>query len=143
MKSLKFAALVMLIGWALPAFGQKTYLQASEVPTKIQAFVTNNFAHSDIIYGKKKVKAGTTTYEVKLRNGAEFEFDEQMNPTEMESREPLPQSVIPEEIWKYVAMNYPQNKILEWKKEYNYQKVELNQDIDLYFDFSGKFLKKD
>jgi hypothetical protein len=39
-----------------------------------------------------------------------------MEVKEIESDIPLPQSVVPKKIWDYVASNYPNNKIFEWKK---------------------------
>lgn len=102
-------------------------------------YINEHFPDNTIVYGKKKVKTSKTEYEVKLKNDIEIEFDGNMEVKEIESDIPLPQSVVPKKIWDYVASNYPNNKIFEWKKKRGYQKVELDNDYDLYFDLAGNF----
>lgn len=80
-----------------------------------------------------------TEYEVKLKNDIEIEFDGNMEVKDIDSDIPLPKSVIPEKIWDYISSNHPNNKIMEWKKKKGYQKVELDNDFDLYFDVDGNF----
>ena len=70
----------------------------------------------------------------------ELEFDGNFSIKKIESKSALPQSVLPEKIVAYIHKNYPNNKILEWKKEKKGQKIELDNDIDVVFDLNGKFL---
>ncbi len=143
MKTLKLASALFLCVVSANAFGQKTYYQPQEVPQKIKTYISTNFAGSDIVSAKKEVENGKTTYDVKLRNGTDFEFDSAMMVTEIETKEGLPKNVVPAKIWDYVAKNYPNHSILEWKKKAKHQKVELTQDVDLIFDLNGNFKKVD
>lgn len=139
MKTSKFILAVAVLLVSLGTMAQKEYLTTEEIPQKISTYINEHFPENTVIYGKKKVKTSKTEYEVKLKNDIEIEFDGTMEVKEIESDTPLPQSVIPTMIWTYVSSNYPNNKILEWKKKKGYQKVELDNDFDLYFDTEGNF----
>ncbi len=119
---------------------QEKYIPVSETPGQIVSYVKAHFPKSKIISVKEDKEILKTEYEVKLDTMVELEFDEQFSIKNIESKDPLPQSVIPKNIAAYVHKNYPDNKILEWKKEKKGQKIELDNDIDLVFDLNGKFL---
>lgn len=139
MKKSKFILTIAIVLLSLNAMAQKEYLTAKEIPEKITSYILEHFPDNTIVYGKKKVKMSETEYEVKLKNDIEIEFDGNMEVKDIDSDIPLPKSVIPEKIWDYISSNHPNNKIMEWKKKKGYQKVELDNDFDLYFDVDGNF----
>ena len=139
MKKIKFIVAIVTLFFSYNAMAQKEYLTTEEIPQKISTYINEHFPDNTIVYGKKKIKTSKAEYEVKLKNDIEIEFDGNMEVKEIESDIPLPQSVVPKKIWDYVASNYPNNKIFEWKKKRGYQKVELDNDYDLYFDLAGNF----
>jgi hypothetical protein len=55
----------------------------------------------------------------------------------------LPDSVIPEKILSYVGSVFPNAFVTDWKLEGRFQKVELNNSMDLLFDADGNFKKID
>ena len=61
----------------------------------------------------------------------------------MKSYSGVPSSVVPSKVQAYVRKYYPQNKIVYWEKEWNKQKVELDNDLDLEFTLKGDFLRID
>ena len=122
------------------ANAQKKYLAVSETPGQIISYINAHFPKSEIISVKKDKEVLKTEYKVKLNTMVELEFDGNFSIKKIESKSALPQSVVPEKIVAYIHKNYPNNKILEWKKEKKGQKIELDNDIDLVFDLNGKFL---
>ena len=122
------------------ANAQKKYLAVSETPGQIISYINVHFPKSEIISVKKDKEVLKTEYKVKLNTMVELEFDGNFSIKKIESKSALPQSVVPEKIVAYIHKNYPNNKILEWKKEKKGQKIELDNDIDVVFDLNGKFL---
>lgn len=122
------------------ANAQKKYLAVSETPGQIISYINAHFPKSEIISVKKDKEVLKTEYKVKLNTMVEIEFDGNFSIKKIESKSALPQSVVPEKIVAYIHKNYPNNKILEWKKEKKGQKIELDNDIDVVFDLNGKFL---
>ena len=122
------------------ANAQKKYLAVSETPGQIISYINAHFPKSEIISVKKDKEVLKTEYKVKLNTMVELEFDGNFSIKKIESKRALPQSVDPEKIVAYIHKNYPNNKILEWKKEKKGQKIELDNDIDVVFDLNGKFL---
>lgn len=122
------------------ANAQKKYLAVSETPGQIISYINAHFPKSEIISVKKDKEVLKTEYKVKLNTMIELEFDGNFSIKKIESKSALPQSVVPEKIVAYIHKNYPNNKILEWKKEKKGQKIELDNDIDVVFDLNGKFL---
>ena len=122
------------------ANAQKKYLAVSETPGQIISYINAHFPKSEIISVKKDKEVLKTEYKVKLNTMVELEFDGNFSIKKIESKSALPQSVVPEKIVAYIHKNYPNNKILERKKEKKGQKIELDNDIDVVFDLNGKFL---
>mgnify|MGYP001549012660 FL=1 len=122
------------------ANAQKKYLAVSETPGQIISYINAHFPKSENISVKKDKEVLKTEYKVKLNTMVELEFDGNFSIKKIESKSALPQSVVPEKIVAYIHKNYPNNKILEWKKEKKGQKIELDNDIDVVFDLNGKFL---
>ena len=122
------------------ANAQKKYLAVSETPGQIISYINAHFPKSEIISVKKDKEVLKTEYKVKLNTMVELEFDGNFSIKKIESKSALPQSVVPKKIVAYIHKNYPNNKILEWKKEKKGQKIELDNDIDVVFDLNGKFL---
>lgn len=122
------------------ANAQKKYLAVSETPGQIISYINAHFPKSEIISVKKDKEVLKTEYKVKLNTMVELEFDGNFSIKKIESKSALPQSVVPEKIVAYIHKNYPNNKILEWKKEKKGQKIELDNGIDVVFDLNGKFL---
>lgn len=141
MKLIKYAAAVVLFTLSTGAYAQKTYYKSNQVPKELQTFANAMFPSNTIVYGKKKVKKGKTTYEVKLKDGTELEFDNRMSIREIESKTPLRNTIIPTKIMDYVASNYPNDAIMEWKQKSSYQEVKLQSHRKLYFDANGNLTR--
>lgn len=137
-----FMSIIFLIGIS-NAQAQKQYLEESQAPKEILNYIKTNFPDQKIVSIKEEKKTTKTEYEVNLFDMTELEFDRNYQIKEIESKTALPNQVVPQAVSDYVTKNYPSNKILEWKRKSKGQKIELDNDLELYFDFDGKFLRAD
>lgn len=143
MNTFKFLFSIFFVCVITTAHAQKRYLRTEEYPKQITTFVNEHFAESDIVSIKEEKKPHKTEYEVKLRNMEELEFDGSYKIKSIESKSGLPNSVIPQKIREYVSKNYSQNIIEEWKLKRKGQEIELDNGLEILFDFEGNFIKLD
>lgn len=122
---------------------QEEILTIEQTPEQIKAYVQTNFPANKILMVKKDKEFTKIDYEVKLDGNTELVFDKKLNVKEIDSKSGLPNEVIPSMVGEYVSEKYPDNSIIGWEKEGKRQKVELDNDIDLYFNLNGKFIKSD
>lgn len=113
------------------------------MPDEIKVFLNEHFSDIKVINYIKEVSSTETKYEVDLAGDIELEFNSEMKITEMDSKNGLPQSVIPSKIWNYVTTNYSSQFIIGWELESNHQEVELNNELELEFTLDGEFVKAD
>lgn len=145
MKKLKIILpfILMLVVAGVQAQKQKQYLEENQAPKEILQYVKTHFPSEKIVSIKEEKKISKTEYEVKLFDMTELEFDGNYQIKEIDSKKALPNSVIPASIRTYVTKNYPSSQIMEWKRKSKGQKVELDNDLELYFDHNGAFLRAD
>jgi len=139
-----FPLLIFLLSFSF-VYAQEEILTESNAPQSIITYVKTNFPNAEILSIKKDKEMRKLEYEVKLRGDTELKFDEKYELTDIESDDALPKSVIPSKLWDYVAANYSQGSVFitGWEKERRRQKLELNNDDELYFDLNGNFQKID
>ncbi len=147
MKFLKLIlAGILMIIFSLTAQAQKkkTYYNVDDTPEQISAYAAEHFSDHKIIYTKKKSKAHKTKYKTRLDHHIKLEFDENFQIKEIDSKDGLPSSVIPQKIADYAREHYPNHKIIEWeRKKDGRQEIELDNKLELIFDQEGNFLKID
>ena len=114
-----------------------------DMPSAVQKNVTRYFGNKAVSYVTKDWEDGRVVYDVYFENDTEAEFRSNGNIVEVKSYNGVPSSVVPSKIQAYVRRYYPQNRIVHWEKEWNKQKVELDNDLDLEFTQKGDFLRID
>jgi len=112
----------------------------TELPVAILSYIQQNYPAASIT----KVELSGNVYEVYLNNGIELYFNQngeflgfQMDDLIISINE-LPQAIL-----DYVAVNYPNQTIVKAEIDDNRYEVELNNEIELYFDLNGNFLFAD
>lgn len=143
MNSLKLIVLASTTFLSTQLMAQEEILAAEQTPEQIKSYVRANFPANKILMVKKDREFTKTDYEVKLDGNTELVFDKKFNIKEIDSKSGLSKDVVPSVIWNYVSETYPDNVITGWEKENRRQKVELDNDIDLYFNLDGKFIRSD
>lgn len=83
------------------------------------------------------------TYDILLDGNIKLEFNKKNQIIDIESREKLPDSVIPAKILDYVSANYSGNFITGWEIDGRNQQVKLNNGLELEFNMDGDFLRID
>ena len=114
-----------------------------DMPSAVQKNVTRYFGNKAVSYVTKDWEDGRVVYDVYFEDGTEAEFRSNGNIVEVKSYNGVPSSVVPSKVRAYVRKYYPKNKIVHWEKEWNKQKVELDNDLDLEFTLKGDFLRID
>jgi len=119
------------------------HISTSELPQNILDYVTANYPDATIIYAEMDIEDGATEYEIKLDNGMELEFDGSGNYVSSDDNH-IPIADLPQAIIDYVETNYPDNSIAKAELEYEdgqqMYEIELDNEIELYFDMNGNFL---
>lgn len=124
---------------ALAAFADDDRpISADKLPAAATTFINKHFAGTTVTAASAENGRRGTTYEVKLSNGAELEFDSEGNWREVDC-EPnaVPAAIIPAAIAQYVSSKHPSTSIVKIEHKRHGYKVELSNDIDLSFDENG------
>ena len=147
MKKVLFLSLIAILSIGVAVAYNSTDddrpVAAAELPKKIQDFVKQHFAGSEISYAKKDKGLVYEEFEVVLANGAKIEFDKHNEWEEVDcERGEVPASIIPKAIGDYLTKHYPQISVEKISRGRGYD-VELSNDLELEFDRSGKLLRID
>ena len=118
-------------------------ISKKDMPSVVQRNVTKYFGKKAISSVTKDREDGKIVYDVHFEDGTKAEFSSAGNIIEVKSYSGVPSSVVPSKVQAYVRKYYPKNKIVHWEKEWNKQKVELDNDLDLEFTLKGDFLRID
>lgn len=124
--------------------GQDHLIKLDELPLKAKQFI-KQYKKSDISFIKMEKGFFTNkTYEVKLKDGSEFEFDGKGDWKEIDLKlEAIPLHLIPNSIQQYIKKSFPKNNVVKISKESNKYEIELSNGLDLEFSKSGKFIAID
>lgn len=147
MKSIRTLLFMMNIIFCmvvLPASARGKHIEQVDPPEKMTVFLNKHF--KDVALDKMKYDAEDGIYEVKFKNGYEIDFERGGTWIKIESDYyPLPKSIIdilPVNMVKYIAENYPRRSITQIKKKAYGYKVELSDSPTLVFDKQGNFVKR-
>lgn len=135
--------LVLSLAIALNVQAQDQILTPEQTPKEINAYIQKYFPENAIKKVKKDIDGSKVEYEVKLSQRVELEFDESLKIKKVESKMALPKGIVSSAIQDYVLKNYPNMQIVQWERKLNGQEIELNNDIELYFDDKGNFIQED
>lgn len=145
MKSIfKTFAVIGVMTVSLTATAQDKIIQLAQLPIQAQNFIKKYSAVSNVSYVKMEDEFfSKKSYEVKLKDGSELEFDNNGNWKEVDLKhKAVPSVLIPKAIKDYVAKSFPNNNIVKISRSSKYE-VELSNGLDLEFNKKGKFLRID
>ena len=122
---------------------REVVISFENLPANAQAFLNGKVAENDILRIIEKTDDGKKSYEVKLVDGTELEFNSNGDWTKIDAGEnkAVADIFVPEAILSYVGANNPNAVIenIEYKENNRYE-VELDNDIELYFDAEYNFI---
>lgn len=142
-KTIGNAIITTAIGIILYRSQKDKLIYLDKLPSFINEYIKGHFASHRILKAVKERDGFSKTYEVYLDGGIQLEFNRKGKIIEIEGSSKLPDSVTPLKILDYVAINYPNNVIVEWELEKRTQEVDLDSGQELIFDLNGEFIEVD
>ena len=116
----------------------------SSLPQKAQTFVENHFGDLTISSVVKEYDDLTYDYDVYFTNGTSIEFSRSGEWKNIDCHgSKVPDSAVPAGVLDYVTANYPSNVVVQITIDGLFYAVELDNDLDLVFNKSGKFVRID
>ena len=116
-------------------------IPVEQLPAPAKTFVKKYFPQATIEYATKDTEFMGTTYEVRLSDGTEVDFDKKGNWDNVDCKtKAVPASLVPAAIAQYVKAHYPNTVIVKIDKERGGYEIELSNDLDLKFNSKGKLI---
>ena len=139
--SLFFAALVCMMMQSLSSFADDRVIPTQQLPAAAQTFVQNTFPGKGIAYATIDRDFGKTTYDVRLNDGTEVDFDSKGTWDKVDcGLSAVPAQLVPTAIANYVKANYAGATIVKIDKERHGYDIELSNDLELKFNKQGQLI---
>ncbi len=121
---------------------QENEVEINKTPKTITNFVKKHFPNTPIAKVTQEETKFGTEYNVTLGNKMELDFDHQniLEDIESNTKQEIPMSIIPKNVWDYTKANYLKQQIVGWEKENNKQRIDLSNGTVLEFNDKGVFL---
>jgi hypothetical protein len=117
-----------------------------DLPAAASNFLSTYFSSLQIInvIHKKSPVADGTFFEVELSDLTEIDFDKDGNWVEIngDDNTKLPIDILPSAVQGYLNAYYTGIGVTSVEKTDQGYELELNNDVELYFDLSGNFLRE-
>ncbi|WP_159637281.1 PepSY-like domain-containing protein [Sphingobacterium composti Ten et al. 2007 non Yoo et al. 2007] len=141
----KSLAVVALLTTSMGANAQDKLIDLGQLPKQAQNFIKTYSSKLSVAYVKLEDELfSKKSYEVKMNDGSEFEFDKNGEWKEIDmKRKSIPLSLIPQAIKEYVEKSFPKNNIVKLSRRSSKYEIELSNGLDLVFNSKGKFLRID
>lgn len=140
----KILLLVTLTFVYLGVSAQDKIISFSDLPKTAKTFISKYYNEDQVAYIVMDKELFSTSYEVKLHNGVEVEFDGKGNWTEIDADTlPVPNGIVPVKIRNYINKSFPNNEIVKISKSKNKFELELKNGLDLEFNNKGEFIRID
>lgn len=145
MKSYKLLTLILLIAISSLKAEATTAENQLSLPEVSREFLSVYFPAVQVSHVKvERILFWKRNYDVILTDGTNIEFDRKGEWQEIERyRTPVPSKLIPERITDYVQTNFSDQMIVFIERERFGYEIELENDIELLFDFKGNFIRMD
>lgn len=140
----KILMLMTLTSLYFCAIAQNKVILFSDLPQAAQKFISNNYSAKEVSYVVMDKEFFSTSYEVKMNNGIEIEFDGKGNWKEVDAGLlSVPNNVVPKKIRQYVNKSFPNNEIVKISRNKRKYEIELKNGLDIEFNKQGEFLRVD
>jgi uncharacterized protein YuzE len=134
-------ALLCMLLQSVTCLADDKIIPVEQLPASAKTFVKKYFPQATIEYATKDTEFMGTTYEVRLSDGTEVDFDKKGNWDNVDCKtKAVPASLVPAAIAQYVKAHYPNTVIVKIDKERGGYEIELSNDLDLNFNSKGKLI---
>ena len=135
------AALACMMLHTASTFADDRVIPVEQLPEAAQKFVKATFPGHAISYATVDVDFAKKSYEVRLDNGIEIDFDNGGTWDKVDCHfSAVPAHLVPATIAEYVKTNFPGTQVVKFDKERRGFEVELSNDLELHFNSHGKLL---
>jgi len=136
MKTMKFLMLTLLFVLSTTACnGGDKVITVKDLPVTAQSLINRHFKDKGVLLVKKESHFGKNTFEVRLKDGTELEFDEKSGWTEIDCKQQaVPTELIPAAILDYVKQNYPDAMVKKIERRKRGFEIDLTNGLDIKFD---------
>ena len=134
-------ALLCMLLQSVTCLADDKIIPVEQLPAPAKTFVKKYFPQATIEYATKDTEFMGATYEVRLSDGTEVDFDKKGNWDNVDCKtKAVPTSLVPAAIAQYVKAHYPNTVIVKIDKERGGYEIELSNDLDLKFNSKGKLI---
>ena len=134
-------ALLCMLLQSVTCLADDKIIPVEQLPAPAKTFVKKYFPQATIEYATKDTEFMGTTYEVRLSDGTEVDFDKKGNWDNVDCKtKAVPASLVPAAIAQYVKAHYPNTVIVKIDKERGGYEIELSNDLELKFNSKGKLI---
>ena len=137
MKRIIIAIVAVLIGaTACSVVEKREIITVAELPVAAQQLLQENFTEQGASYVLKETEwLVKVSYEVRLQNGAELDFDADGQWEKVDCKLlPVPDGILPVEILTQVAQAFPGAYVTEIDRDFRGYDVELDNHLDIKFN---------
>lgn len=146
-KTIKVLALgLVIIGIGLPvAFASELKpIKFNDLPNRAQTFIKKHFVAESTELVLLENEILDKSYTVHLSKGTKIEFKGNGQWTDIETHgADIPAGILPQNLLDHVRQAHPNVKIIGIERKSRRFVVELQNDLELQYDLSGKFLRYD
>ena len=143
MKKIVVLIVSMLVLATTASAGNDKPIQVSQLPQTAQQFIKKYFGDRKVAFAKEESDF-RKSYEIAFKNGDKIEFDRKGEWTDIDSKySAVPTGIIPAPIAKYVADNYPDNKIVQIERDTRSTEVKLDNRMEIKFDKQHRVIEMD
>ena len=138
------AALTCMMVHSVSALANDRIIPVNQLPEAAQKFVKATFPGQTISYATVDVDFGSKTYEVRLDNCVEIEFDKNGTWDKVDCNyNAVPAHLIPACIAMYVKTQFADATVVKIDKDRNGYNVELSNELELRFNKHGQLIDID
>ena len=129
---------------ALTGCDDERKIRESQLPDVARDFISRYFQDEKILYAEKDRDDRVITYNVRLSDGSEIEFDESGIWLSVDCKfSPVPDGIVPAAILSHLETYVPGGtEIFKIEKEWGGYEVEISNGRDLVYDGDGNFVRE-
>lgn len=136
MKKLMLFTLVFAITTSF-CFAKDKIIAPKDLSNDVQIFLQEHFPDTAVKFAEEE----KGEYEIRLEDGTEIEIKKNATWGTIESRNPLPTTLLPDAAVEYISAEYPNDYIVEIEKNRRNYEVKLSSGWELLFKTDGSFIK--
>ncbi|MCR5561213.1 MAG: PepSY-like domain-containing protein [Bacteroidales bacterium] len=119
-------------------------ITVNQLPAAARTFLQDYFSDQNVSFVKKDIELVKTSYEVRLEDGTEIDFNSKGEWDKVDRDTiAVPSALIPQAIAAYVSANFPSQIIVMIDKENYGHEIELGNSLELKFNKKGELIRVD